>query len=412
MLHLDLNLREWMDLVSAPTISGFTRSGERFTAELSATFGTNGRVTVALDDLVVGPWEDHSARAVENGQVRAVFAFFEPRAVDDLFFRNLRPVSWSIDGEGLASTNLDLIDHYQPSAVPGTHWGLSLTTKSALYADAAASISRSPQERLCLVLRYDTAEELATSRRHVSALQTLIEAVGSPQPRYLRELSLLLADPDGGSDIPADWWASSLLRHRGALHDTGPESPRIPRTRGDELTGIGLDELGGLLALQRWVLLCETVPHLLSVLDSHHRGLTVDSRASVLSLAVGWEHLAARSRGAAAAAAWREIANLLRDGDDTSGHTEQMIELCWNTYLKIKHVELSGGESDARATIADDDRASLDLAAQFMHHTVLAAAFTLAGIPVPGDLERRIYLTEFAEEQSPWTRVVSTYLNA
>lgn len=408
VLHLDLSLLDTAQLLRSPDIEGYTRNGADFTAVLESSFTTNGRVSCALDDLLVDdPWaEDRTG--FDRDVVHSVFAFFEPRAVDQFFFQDFRGIGMAVEGEALELVGTDMVHKYPSAQQDGTT--LSLTTKSAQYSRAAEAVARSSQERIGLRFDYETPVRLEEARRTIAAVRSLLEAVGKPAHGYLRELTIHSSKSGEPASTVVDWWSRGLLGDRGTV--PGPEADPLRRGGfGDTRLGpAGLEELGGLSALLRWIALCDEVPHLLSVLDSHARGLALDARASILSLAVGWEHLAARSRGSVESAAWREIAQLLTEGKDHLGIHRHMIELCWHTYLQIKHVALRGGAGDSRRAIPDDDHDAIGLAAEFMYATLLAAAFTMARIPIPDVLAQRLFAHDDRHGWWPeWTAVTETY---
>ncbi|MGP9707045.1 hypothetical protein [Brachybacterium sp. AOP24-D1-21] len=408
VLHLDLSPLDSAQLLQQRRIEGYTRNVARFTATLNGSFTTNGRFTCALDDLLVEvPW-DEDRGGFDRDVVHSAFAFFDPRAVDQFFFQEFLALGTAVDGEVISLDNADLAHKYTPAHAKNL--AISLTTRSALYGPAADVLSRSNYERVCLRMDFTEPTDLDTARRKIAAVQSLIEAIGKPGPHYLRELSVLSSEPGTEGLSIVDWWSKVLLGERGAVPNSDGDPLRSGGFSDGRLGPTGLKELGGLAALGRWIDLCDDVPHLLSVLDAQSRGFALDARASILSLAVGWEHLAAHSRGAVEQAAWREISALVTDAKEYLEVHRQMIELCWNTYTKIKHVALRGGESDSRATIRDDDHESLELAAEFMYLATLAAAFKIADIPDPYPVTFRLFAHDDERGWWPqWTEVATTY---
>ncbi|MGP9539367.1 hypothetical protein ACT3SP_15265 [Brachybacterium sp. AOP43-C2-M15] len=408
MLHLDLSLLDAAQMVQSPVIEGYTRSGARFTAVLDGSFSTTGRISCVLDDLLVDdPWDENRS-GFDRDIVHTVFALFDPRAIDQFFFQDFRGLGKAIDGEVLELVGTDLVHKYSPAQVDGL--SLSMTTKSAQFSRAAEELARSSQERIALRLDFEHPVPLEAARRKIAAMQSLIEAVGKPSFHYLRELTIYSSNRGEPGSSVVDWWSRGLLGDRGTVPSSKVDPLRSGGIGDRRLGPAGLKELGGLPALLRWVALCDEVPHLLSVLDAHARGLAIDARGSILSLAVGWEHLAARSRGTIESAAWREIAQLLTGDEDRLLLHRQMIELCWNTYLQIKHVALRGGATDNRRAVPDDDHDALALAADFMYSTVLATAFTIAEIPIPNALTQRLFAHDDARGWWPlWTTVAEKY---
>lgn len=414
ILHIDENIRGQIELANSrdSEISGYTRMGQSFSAEFVASYCTNGRLTLVLDDLVVGPIEKNYDNAVKNSTVKSVVMFCDQRSLDGFFLESATGFGYAIDGVGIKSSNLDSIINNFPAT--GNHeesWipAVSVMRRSQMHEDIGTAMAGSDQERLCIILTYENEASLAGARRHVSIIQSLIDAVGRPGEKYLHDLGLVLKDPDSDSTVRAEWWSSVILRRRSEYLNIGNSSPRIPSLKRQSRIMMDLSELGGLRAIQQWILLCEKVPHLLSVLNSREGTVAIDSRAEMLSLAVGWEHLAAYSRGTARSAAWREIYRVLSESDGEDVLMKKMIEMCWNTYLKIKHVELAGGGEDARVAIDDNDVDSLDLAAEFMYHTVLAGSFSLAGLRLPPDFDRYIHFHEASPYTSRWVSVVNKY---
>lgn len=408
VLHLDVSPLDAGRVALSTAIEGFTRTGAHFMAVPDDSFTTNGRMSCLLDDLLVGdPWNESHIK-FDRDVVHTAFAFFDPRAIDRFFFQDFRGVSMAIDGEVLELVSTDLVHKYSPARSDGL--SLSMTTKSAQYSKAAEDLARSSQERIALRLDFESPVSLEEARRKIAAIQSLIEAIGKPGFNYLRELTIYSSEHNEPASAVVDWWSRGLLGDRGTVPSLDRDPLRSGGVGDGRLGPAGLDELGGLSALLKWIALCDEVPHLLSVLDAHARGLEIDARGAIVSLAVGWEHLAARSRGTIEPAAWREIAQLLTDDDDRLLIHRQMVELCWNTYLQIKHVALRGGAADSRRTIPDDDHEALALAAEFMYSTLLATAFAVAEIPIPDVLTQRLFAHDDHRGWWPeWTTVADKH---
>lgn len=403
ILHLDMPLTEALEIQNRPYLHGFTRNGSHFVATKGDSFHTMGRVTVSLDDLVIELPEHDKATRFHKDLVRTVFVFFDPVGVDDFFFKDFHGISYALDGQPLTLSGGHLVDKYAPETLDDLT--LSLTTRSALYIDSD-SISHSTSERICLRLDFDQPTVRSEVRRKIASIQTLIEAIGRPTHRYLRELFLLTESVEDHPVEPVEWWSRGLLGDRRTVPDRQHDPLRSGGFADSRPPAACLHEMGDLAALAQWTQLCERVPHLLSVLDTYRQGLAIDARSTILSLAVAWEHLAAYSRGSAQDAAWREIKDLVtRQSEDREIHGE-MIELCWNTYLQIKHVTL---RSSNRVTIPDSDPESQDAAAEFMYFTVLYAAFELAGISQPYPVEFNLFARDEDKWWPEWTRVADKY---
>ncbi|MDN5895931.1 MAG: hypothetical protein L0H93_18140 [Nocardioides sp.] len=398
VLHLDMGHDEWMTLLMRRSIEGRTREGSDFTAVLDGSFFTNGRITVALDDLLVSNPYERPDETFDSRHVRTLELALDPQAVGEFFVRDEHDLDHLRTEELIGRRIDDLVDLYDPVSMR-CHGRSTTLTLSAAYSVAASAIDGfSGRNRMRLRLRWESEStiDLDTARREVTAMLCLIDAVGRPRGNPLRELRVESSAPEGSRPAAMDWWSKSLLGARGSSAVTGADPLRSGGTNGASPVLAGLGELGGLSALVKWVALCDRVPHLLSVLDAHHHGFAIDARASILSLAVGWEHLAEASRGEAKEEAWKEIRDLLAPTEGGDGSFEKMIELCWYTYLEIKHVRLRKMTNNS---IPAKDGRALGIASEFMYCTVLAAAFALAGIPIPGSLQGR--LSAFPE--NGWT---------
>lgn len=398
VLHLDMGHDEWMALLRRRSIEGRTREGSDFSAVLDGSFSTNGRITVALDDLLVENPYERSEEAFDNRHLHTIELALDPQAVGGFFAGHHHDLDPFRTDELIGRRIDDLVALYEPVTTQ-SHGRSTTLALAAAYSSAASAIDVfSGRNRMRLLLRWesDPRIDLDVARRGVAAMLCLIDAVGRPRGNPLRELTVESSATEVSPPAVRSWWSKSLLGARDASAVTGADPLRSGGTNGASGVVAGLDEIGGLSAFVHWVALCDRVPHLLSVLDAHHHGFAIDARASILSLAVGWEHLAEASRGAAKEEAWKEIRDLLALKKGVGGSFEKMIELCWHTYLEIKHVRL---RKTTRNTIPAEDRLALGIASDFMYSTVLAAAFALAGIPIPGSLQGR--LSAFPE--SGWT---------
>ena len=240
----------------------------------------------------------------------------------------------AIDGEVLELVSTDLVHKYSPARSDGL--SLSMTAKSLSIQRQRRTSSQQPgADRPAPGFRSPVSLEEA--RRKIAAIQSLIEAIGKPGiqlPSSSRSTHRSTASP-----LPAvvDWWSrAGCSENRGTVPSLTGIRSAAAASGTDGSDPQSSTNLGALCA-PKWIALCDESSSSTLRPRCPRRGLEIDARGRSSRLP-SVEDISQHAHAARSSPPRGERSQLLTDDDDRLLIHRQMVELCWNTYLQIKHV--------------------------------------------------------------------------